>query len=437
MMKKSFYNIYQRIDSKNVLYNTISGAVVVLDEEDAKLYNQISSLDKGKENGAKKKFMDDMIRGGFLIADEIDESAIIKQVTLNSRNSTNSCAFTIAPTMACNFSCPYCFEKGRKYNTMNQGTINGVIEFINKSIDNLSDITNIGKFVSLSWYGGEPLLAPEIIKEITDGICKEKIQFDASIVTNGFYLDKKMAMFLKALHIDHAQVTIDGPPKIHNERRCLQDRKDTFFHILNNISEACEYISITIRINVDKNNMADIDEVLYHLDEFNLKGKVNIYLAPVDNINGTFINSPCLAAQEFSEYEAAFYSKHICDGYTFIYLPSFNPDVCGAVCKDTFVIDPIGDLYKCWNEIGMKEYSCGNIYSNLMNENVKKWDTYDHEFYEDCKSCKFLPICMGGCPYHNLKVGEKRCMHIAYNYHDMLRLLLDLSQIKEDETLDA
>jgi uncharacterized protein len=64
---------------------------------------------------------------------------------------------TIAPTTACNFSCPYCFEKGVDVKTMTEETMKKTVSFI---IDRAA-ITN--NRVKIEWYGGEPLLATDVM----------------------------------------------------------------------------------------------------------------------------------------------------------------------------------------------------------------------------------------------------------------------------------
>lgn len=57
----------------------------------------------------------------------------------------------IAPTLDCNFRCPYCFEDLKKI-YMTKGTVNAIKNFVRNKIKN--GVTNL----NVSWYGGEPLL---------------------------------------------------------------------------------------------------------------------------------------------------------------------------------------------------------------------------------------------------------------------------------------
>jgi uncharacterized protein len=407
-MKQSMYNIVEKVDDGCIIYNTFTGGIIHLNNQYENKF-----LDT---NDSDEHFIENMLRGGFWVADDVEEFSRVAEISRLARNQLNQQGFTIAPTMACNFRCPYCFEDGRRYNTMSREIAEKTTTFINNA-------TSSNESLVISWYGGEPLLQPQLIESITKGIDNWSDRLSASIITNGFFLDERMAEFLKSYNVRHAQVTIDGPPDIHNSRRCLPNGNDTFFVILKNIAQSCDYMSISIRINLDKTNLNRADEIFEYLDDFDLCGKVSLYLATVDDINDSIPSSICLASHEFSDFEADFYSRNLRKGYTYIHLPSFNPSICGAVSKSMCVIDPSGNLYKCWNEVNDVTKSYGSVLYPETNNNLSLWQEYDFLQYDECNECKFLPICMGGCPYHAIVSNKKNCVTAKYNYKQMLCLM--------------
>lgn len=80
--------------------------------------------------------------------------------------------------------------------------------------------------------------------------------------------------------------------------------------------------------------------------------------------------------------------------------------------------------------MGQKSLSIGTIYGELESLKLQKWNNYNFEYYNECTNCKILPICMGGCPYTNLKTNRKNCNSIKYNVNSMLELLRDCTQQK-------
>ena len=143
--------------------------------------------------------------------------------------------------------------------------------------------------LTVSWYGGEPLLAIETIEKLTKKIksvlplgCK----YNADMVTNGYKLTRRVAEKLKDMDIHYIQVTLDGSKQAHDSRRILHNHQPTFEHILDNIRECADILNISIRINVDKTNINEATEIFDWLERYGLKGRVGYYLAPVDDING-------------------------------------------------------------------------------------------------------------------------------------------------------
>ena len=65
--------------------------------------------------------------------------------------------------MACNFRCPYCYEKGKEYATMTPETIAQMKKYI-------QNLKNSYKRIHITWYGGEPLMAFDIIKELMEEV---------------------------------------------------------------------------------------------------------------------------------------------------------------------------------------------------------------------------------------------------------------------------
>lgn len=186
-MKKSFYNFefpFQEGSSQTIFYNSRTNALALLEAEN---YTQYKAFCEDGTAITDEKFLKDLTYGGFLVDDEIDELALIRFSLLQSRFGNHHLGLTIAPTSDCNFRCIYCYEKDSlRKSTMTEEVQNSLIDYVKRIAPIISDI-------SVSWYGGEPLLALDIIERLTGEICaiceENKIGYRASIVTNGYLLD--------------------------------------------------------------------------------------------------------------------------------------------------------------------------------------------------------------------------------------------------------
>ena len=232
-----------------------------------------------------------------------------------------------------------------------------------------------------------------------------------------------MAVTLAACDVKMAQITLDGSRKDHDSRRFLRNGQPTYDAILDNVSKVAHLLDISIRCNVDIHNIAGAGDLLDALEEKGLKNKVGFYLAPVDNINDTCpSDSSCFSMEAFSQEELDFYSHAVDRGFYVDLTVCFNPAICGAVCAGSFVVDPEGYLYKCWDEIGMRERSVGTLADGAkMKAQLVQWLNYEPSDHE-CEECFAYPSCMGGCPNHALYGGSKRCASQRYQVRQRMIL---------------
>ena len=414
-MKLSTFNIEKEIPDGIIVYNTFSSGVLFLNNE---YKNEYLNLKKGKKCN-KKDLEKELTKGSMLVSDEVDEVSQLKVLNNATRFNTQGISFTIAPTMKCNFACPYCFEEGVRYNTMTQTIENETIEFIkNFYIQN----TPFG----ICWYGGEPLLGIKNIERITNKLFENeslKESYQADIITNGFYLSRKNAELLASLGVKTAQITLDGPPDIHDTRRVPRNGKKTFNTILENIKNSYDLLEIVIRVNVDRTNISRVHEILDILEEEGLRNKLGFYIAAVDDSASQKPNPQCFSDKEFSEEEFNFYIEALKRGFNLINIPGQNLGMCGAISLNNYVIDPLGDLYKCWNEIGRKEKAVGNVVEGPLYNNVMvEYLNYEAITDKKCMECKVLPACMGGCPYITIN-SERKCNSIRYNAEKLIELV--------------
>lgn len=94
--------------------------------------------------------------------------------------------------------------------------MDAIIDMVEKMVEQKNDI-------SITWYGGEPLIGKHIIYSLSEKfikICnKYSVNYGAYMVSNGFLVTEEVIEQLKKYKVTGVQLTIDGPPEIHNIRR--------------------------------------------------------------------------------------------------------------------------------------------------------------------------------------------------------------------------
>lgn len=417
-MKLSMFNEESKTENGLLIYNSATSGIILLNEEYTKKYQQIK---EGADISQYQDLIAQLEKCGMLVDDSIDE---VSEVKIKSRivQHSNEIDFTIAPTMNCNFACPYCYEEGVRYNEMTKEVADKTIEFILNQ-------TNPSTPLSIFWYGGEPLLNMKMIRYITNRIQENPDKFrsySSAIVTNGYLLTHENAEILKDLGIHNAQITLDGAPDAHDSRRYLKGSKGpTFMKILDNIKESCDLINISIRVNVDKTNINHIDQLLDIIHEQGLKDKVTLYISPVSDTAGK-PDPNCFTSKEFSKEQINFYTRMIDNGTEIVSVPEANYGVCSAISPFSFLVDPLGNLYKCWNDVGRIEMNVGNVFEGQKTNSVlSSYLNYDAFDNAKCHSCSVLPLCLGGCPYEKNKLGRATCGSIKFNINDIIKFYYD------------
>ena len=152
----------------------------------------------------------------------------------------------------------------------------------------------------------------------------------------------------------------------------------------------------------------------------------NLYLAPVGNYNNVCksIESQCFNEEEYAKEFISNY--RLLEKYGFAKIETLYPRLrflnCGAERLASFVIDPNGYMYKCWDEVGLKEKAVASLSDKYLQMNSwKNLSSIDRKFAskEKCENCYVLPLCGGGCSHKEKLTNDNTAQC------DDIRLTLD------------
>ena len=432
-MKWSKYN-YLFHSSKYgwLLYNSISNTFLKIEDD------MLNTISKMKEQGDIEKLSLDsdtylLLRFyNFIVSDEEEKAFLNMTKLLRYQNNFNSLrmSLTIAPTRDCNFNCIYCYEKSRPPIYMDKDVEDNIIKFVKNSGV---------RYLFVTWYGGEPLLAFDTIKSLTQKILNLNIGFEALLVTNGYLLTEDKIKLLSSLKIKKMQITLDGLKNIHDKRRPLKGGKGTFDKIVKNIDNLLPNWNgrLSIRVNVDRSNKKDFIEIYNWLTNRYEKYLDNIHIYPGIVHDNNQIN-PTLSCFKNRDEEAEFLIEVYKTGK--VNRLSFYPQkfigTCIALNRNGFLIDPEGKVYKCWEDIGMEEYVVGNVdlKQPWNNQLIAKY-MIEGSYLEDkeCDECFFFPICDGGCPRIRIMLGRERKERLCSRFRNYLDKFLEIHYEKKLE----
>lgn len=432
-LKPSRYNHFFEADDGNILaFNAYTTALALMSKEEYEMAQKIVKNPNDSNFHSKKEedLKNNLKKGGYLIDEEDDEFEALKLRNRTDRFSTQSFGLTIVPTLNCNFNCFYCYEEKKKID-MGEKVEKALVKFVRKKTKNVRSL-------GVSWYGGEPTLRIKQIIRLTKKfkrICKENgCSYHASIVSNGYLLNREMAKTLKRQSINSVQITIDGPKDIHDRRRVLKNGKGTFDRIIENIKNIHDILRVSVRINVDKENVDRVFELVDFIEKEGLKDKISFNVGHVKDYTDACLGiaKNCFTLPEFAEFKVFFQKEIIKRGFSNLDYPRVR---MGAACTadrlNSLVVTPTGNLFKCWTEVAFsEEHSVGNILkepSPFQKRNWRKWLLWDPYENLNCINCNILPICNGGCPYMGYKLreegkGDQQCIFYKYNLEKIIKL---------------
>lgn len=423
-MKSSLYNVYRKCEHGYILFNMFTNAVAQIDEEMKYL------LDKNPDK-IPVSTLDLFSNNGFVVEDNCVEKKLLAYHFDKDKYNVilRDLVYTVAMTYVCNLACPYCYQGAEKdTGTMDQKRVGLLL----KNIDLTLSKKNFKAF-DLSLYGGEPLIAYHECIQLMEGVSKicdqQGKRFRGNIITNGVLINKEIVDTLLKPYCDSIQITFDGGREAHNKRRIRKDgggTYDTLLYVLEILRDAD--INLSLRLNVDRESADTFTELSRDLEDRGLKD-IEKHVGWIYPSHTERPGEGCsgYAGKCFSYAEITGSISKICEQLdikrTSITLPVvLKHDPCTFDREDIYVVDPYLDIYNCWEFIGKKDKKVGHIDVNgeiAFNYEYYEQMSRDPLEFEECKDCKYLPFCAGGCAaqayYENGTYHSSPCKKHKYS----------------------
>lgn len=410
LLKQSRFNVFFDVDGTYVLVNTLTGAIIEFTSEE---YNAFRYDINSFSMEQIALFKED----GFLVNNYLNEIALLRNAYIEKKYGNDAATIIIATTLECNFACPYCFENhssGQMDENVQENLIKKIETLFSSGIKNLN----------IDWFGGEPLLYPSIIINLSKKINKlctiNHVNVSYSITTNGYLLDSTLISMLKQNGLEIVKITLDGSAKIHDTRRKLKSGKGTFDKIIENISKIQELsIAILVRVNIDKSNIDYYSNVVDILKKYR---NVTVYPAIVtlEKNQAEEQASKCYLPKEHGLFYQEIQNKTCYYNLN----NELNRGVCSCMAehKYSFVVDPQGYIYKCVNDIGHIDLAYSSVFDNEMFEisTIAKYLGRDPFTETECETCPYIPLCYGGCISEYDVKGFHMCSPAKYLFKELI-----------------
>lgn len=401
-MKKSAYNYFVGWRQFLCGVNLLTGRKIVLTKIDYTWFESDLTM-------LSRELYQSLIKGGFLVEDDVDEYARL----LHRRNDSvffnnNTFQLTILPTLECNFRCWYCYEKHIK-SKMTPQTYHKILKYIDYIIDH-HPIFNF----HLDWFGGEPLINfDEIVKPIStyvkDTCLQHKIFFSNTMTTNGYLISDERIKDINDINLHGFQITLDGYEEMHNKIRFQNRGDDSYSIIIGNINKLClmsDDATVNIRINYTNKNLNNIGLIADDIQSCNRKKvyftfqRVWQTLSVEDDKTVEKLLDEQISYIESRGIKVKFNQPVYCQGVR-----------CYADTIRQSVISYDGALFKCTaRDFANNSFSVGFI----KGDGTPHWNANYYKHYlkpvfdnDSCKGCLYLPICLGTCSQKFIEGGNQ------------------------------
>lgn len=416
---------YTNDDGKTfVIANAVSGAMDIVRPQEVhaleSLRGDVESVDWSVLSGLRDR--------GYIYDNEQAEKVAYDALISNYFTAIQEAPFQFMfiPSFVCNLACPYCFEG--ELTTKSPRMTEDMVDAAFDSIPTIQDLHDNRGQPYVTLFGGEPLLNTPAQRESIEQILRRAYDraYPVTAITNGVDLDAYVPM-LKRYECLEVQVSLDGTPPKHDERRVFRGGKPTFHRIERGIDAAVEAgVKVLIRMLVDKETIWDlpnfaayaqakgwIDSPLVTIFYGFTKRTTFLYVTPdhpEEKRQEMVRGDVTLAMHE--DFVSMLKQNPLVDRMlrpdparirsAVLEGDRIHPNLQGCSAGTSVIaFDPSGRLYGCPETVGRPQHACGAYFPDLRYNRPYR-DTWRHRFVDTvdmCRTCNVKLFCGGGgCP---------------------------------------
>ena len=310
----------------------------------------------------------------------------------------------IIPTLGCPSKCSYCWSSEVGSPRMTIETVGEIVEWLRDFRDDP---------VTFTFHGGEPLLAGADYYRAALPMLKRELEHlspNFALQTNLWLLTPELAEVL-AEHEIPIGSSLDGPQELNDLQRSSGYYEKTMAgyelakkHGLQ-VQFICTFTSYSVQFK---------EEIFNFFRENGLVLKLHPALP---SLRSDQPDRWALPPEEYGELLVYLLDKYL-ENMDRIEVRNINDYArCvftgrGTVCtfvdcmENTFAVGPDGSIYPCYRFVGMPEFVMGNVRDRPSQADLAaspagvRMRQFKEYVEVNCKGCKHLRYCRGGCPYN-------------------------------------
>ena len=318
----------------------------------------------------------------------------------------------------CNLACKYCFADEGEYKGGMRSLMS--LEVGKKALDFLVESSKGRRNLEVDFFGGEPLMNFDVVKELVAyGRKLEKVHdknFRFTLTTNAVLLDDEVTEFLNK-EMSNVVLSLDGRKCVNDKMRVTRNGKGSYDVVVPNIKRFIEKRGdkdYYVRGTFTKNNLDFTNDIKEYLD----LGFKNLSLEPVVTTESYGIQKEDLD-EIMKEYEklAILYLEKRKNGKPFTFF-HFMIDLDQGPCvikrlkgcgsgTEYIAVTPEGDIYPCHQFVGQEDFKIGTVDEGITGWDIIKSFKEATVYSKDkCDKCFAKFYCSGGCPANSYNFSK-------------------------------
>lgn len=350
----------------------------------------------------------------------------IKGISIHDIEVAKEVMLILNTTHGCNMACKYCFastSEDRK-NVMQ-------LSVVKRSIINMIEANQEAERYIIYFFGGEPLLHKQFIRDAVD-IAKEEIIIERNkkvcflLNTNGTLIDDAILKFLKKEDFT-VTVSLDGPEYANDLNRVFLNGCGSFKRIMESINRLKKYdVKFNLRATFNPKTVHLVDTFKFFEDlevPYSYAFAVGAKEKERDETNFSDediirLDSELKVVMEFLLSKLASGNQVHCADFHKKMGTLKNRSIKLHGCeagRSSFIVDESGAYYTCQNMLPFKETAVGDIYKGMDSGKVDEFRSKQVKDLPICSQCWARYLCGGGCeaeryfPNYNEDDFSQRC----------------------------
>lgn len=408
----------------NIVLDVNSGSVHVVDDA---CYDVISLYeDNSKDeimNKLKDNYSEDVISEAYDEVKELADSELLftedvykQYITDFKKRKTVVKALCLHIAHDCNLACKYCFAEEGEYHGRRALMS---VEVGKKAIDFLIANSGNRRNLEVDFFGGEPLMNWEVVKEIVRyGRSKEEEynkNFRFTLTTNGVLLNDEVMEFVNK-EMSNVVLSLDGRKEVNDEMRPFRNGKGSYDLIVpkfQKLADSRNQTNYYVRGTFTHNNLDFSNDVIHFADLGFKQMSIEPVVGEDDEKYAIKEKDLPVIMEEYDKLAKEFIKrKKEGNGFNFFHFmidleqgPCVAKRLSGCGSGTEYLaVTPWGDLYPCHQFVGQEEFLLGNVFEGIKKQEIcdefKMCNVYAKE---KCQDCFARYYCSGGCAANSYK----------------------------------